>query len=80
MENIKENKEIDKNEIYLTIKTGDDKSGFSEYWTPTFNLRWIKKEVPFDNSSIMIIPVLQQMWQGSLGNIEWKDIEVVENS
>ena len=42
----------------------------TEYWVPTSVLRW--KRIPIDKLSYT--KVLQQMWQGSRGTQEWKDI------
>lgn len=45
-------------------------SQVTEYWEPTSVLRW--KRIPIDKLSYN--KVLQQMWQGSSGTQEWKDI------
>lgn len=44
-------------------------------WTPTMNLRWIKKTVKVDEMHLEVVSVLQQMWQDYKGNQEWRDIE-----
>lgn len=41
-----------------------------EYWQPTSVLRW--KRISIDKLSYN--KVLQQMWQGSSGTQEWKDV------
>lgn len=45
-------------------------SQVTEYWKPTSVLRW--KRVPIDKLSYN--KVLQQMWQGSSGTQEWRDV------
>ncbi|NQY30977.1 MAG: hypothetical protein HRT69_16105 [Flavobacteriaceae bacterium] len=56
------------------------------YWTVTKNLRWLIRTTPImedygDGSSGCVgqkeDKVLQQMWQCSTGEQEWKDIDVV---
>jgi len=48
-----------------------------EYWIPTLNLRWFEhglgKNVHPSYSNVKI-KRLQQMFQGSLGSVEWRDI------
>jgi len=44
-------------------------------WTPTCLLRWQLRRIDFDPKNTT--KVLQQMWQGSNGEQEWRDIEIV---
>ncbi len=57
-------------------------------WNPTMMLRWVDAKkannsnnaVPFSNDIGWGHPsnvVLQQMWQGDMGEQKWEDIEVV---
>lgn len=48
----------------------------SAVFTPTCILRW--KEMPIDFDPINKRKVLQQMWQGDMGEQDWRDIETVE--
>lgn len=48
-----------------------------EYWTPTLNLRWLEQglcENVHISYSAVKIRKLQQMFQGNLGSIEWRDV------
>lgn len=47
-------------------------SQVTEYWKPTSVLRWRKEYT--NNQMTSYDKVLQQMWQGSLGTQEWKDV------
>ena len=44
----------------------------TEYWKPTSILRWEKHYTSIDR--VNYDKVLQQMWQGSLGTQEWRDV------
>ena len=50
-----------------------------EYWTPTLNLRWLEQGLG-ENVHFAYFGVktkrLQQMWQGHLGSIEWRDVPI----
>ena len=48
----------------------------SAVFTPTYILRWKVKPIEFD--MINTRKVLQQMWQGDMGEQDWRDIETVE--
>jgi hypothetical protein len=57
-------------ESYLTINDLAD----CQVWRPTCLLRW---KIEPKSGQHWGIKVLQQMWQGSNGDQEWKDIETV---
>lgn len=50
---------------------------FQEYWSPTFELRWLKKKVFVRENTYFTDPVLQQKWGSNMGNEKWEDIEIV---
>ncbi|ELY2018656.1 hypothetical protein SL053_002587 [Flavobacterium psychrophilum] len=61
--------EIDKTLVNETIKI--------EYWTPTLNLRWFEQALNTNvntSYSLVRIKTLQQMYQGHLGSVEWRDV------
>lgn len=44
----------------------------TENWAPTISLRFVRRaEGPTMKN------ILQQMWQGSQGNVRWEDVPVV---
>lgn len=47
-------------------------------WKATCQLRWINKEIPVDEHTAKKEKTLQQMWQGDMGEQEWKDIEFAQ--
>ena len=47
-----------------------------EFWTITNQLRWKMKHNP-NNWNDLPEKVLQQLWQGSKGSQEWKDVPTV---
>lgn len=50
-----------------------------DYW-PTYNLRYVMKNVPLKDALgawITTEKVLQQLWFGSDGSRKWEDIETV---
>jgi hypothetical protein len=47
------------------------------YWTATQMLRWRKNdETPLGYVEVM--PTLEQLWQGSNGQQEWRRVPIVE--
>ena len=54
-----------------------------EYWQPSVQLRFIKRDVQPDN--IHLLPsktekILQQLHTSNLGNREWKDVPIETES
>lgn len=58
------------------IRFDNPSIGRSTVWKPTCQLRWKIKDIDFD--IINKQKVLQQMWQGDMGEQEWKDIELAQ--
>ena len=54
-----------------------------EHWKPTLNLRWLEqglgKNVDISYRKVKV-KRLQQMFQSSLGNIEWREIHTETES
>lgn len=49
----------------------------SEVFQPTVNLRFMEKEILLSNNSATKRLILQQLYKGSAGTEEWRDVEVV---
>lgn len=49
-------------------------SRLDESWSLTTQLRWKQRLKQHGNGTAEDITVLQQMWQGSMGTQEWKDV------
>lgn len=53
----------------------NDKNLQSTFWEPTLLIRWATRPLP--PSGMFREKVLQQMWQGNMGEQEWRDVETV---
>ena len=59
-----------------TIKIDNDK--IVEVWQPIWSLRFVEKAVSITEDTGTIKRILQQSFKSNLGNIDWRDVPLVD--
>lgn len=60
----------------ITLKI-DYSNVIAEFWSPTVQIRWVRREVHTKIDWINIETVLQQLYRSNLGNEKWEDVPTI---